>query len=267
MTTAMQNFQRRFKGISVSKLRDTATQQIFHLPNFDFTLNPGQEVEELEIASGIGSRGYAGQTIVAEKPSFEITFKHNAPEVLEMITGYKFQVNQNAPLTYADQFTIDVNGMVDPVTAGQLGDTIIQDDPGVSVSIIDDDFNYTLPLTQVPFATGPTTPLEYSIDAMGAMVFDPSLAGKNGTIAVNTIFAEVLQMSETQIGTYDLLSSIVLADSNLVALIEAKNCEVKLGAAQFSPSNPETSLTLMPISELGKCAAYSLAYTKLKVAC
>ena len=266
-TTAMQNFQRRFKGISVSKLIDTATGQPFHLPNFDFVFNPGQEIEPLEIANAIGSNAYAGYTVTAEKPSFEITFKHNPPEVLEMITGYKFAQESDATAEYSQQFTIGRDGTVAAAGTNQLGDTIVDDDLGVSISILDDTFNYTQPLTRVDLATGITAPTEYTVGAGGALTFDPSLAGKNGTMVVSTTFTSALRKSETQIGTYDLRSTLIMADSNKIALLSANNCEVQLGSAQFNPRSPETSLTIMPIADLGKCASYEMLYVDKVVAC
>ena len=266
-TTAMQNFQRRFKGISVSKLIDTATKQPFHLPNYDFVFNPGQEIEVLEIANAIGSNAYAGYTITAEKPSFEITFKHNPPEVIEMITGYKFQQATGLKAEYTAQFTIGDNGVVPAVKTGQLGDTIVADDLGVSVSILDDNFNYNKPLTRVNTTDGITAPTEYTVGVSGLLTFDPTLAGKNGTMSVNTTFTSALRKSETQIGTYNVRSTLIMADSNKIALFSANNCEVQLGSAQFNPKSPETTLTLMPIADLGKCTSYDMIYVPKVVAC
>jgi hypothetical protein len=263
----MQNFQRRFKGISVSKLIDTATKQPYHLPNYDFVFNPGQEIEVLETANAIGSTSYAGYTITAEKPSLEITFKHNPPEVIEMITGYKFQQGTNIKGDYTTQFTIGSNATVPAVAAGQLGDTIILNDPGVSVSIIDDTFNYNQPLTRIATGTAIANATQYTVGASGLLTFHSSLAGKNGTMSVSTTFTSALRKSEVPIGTYDVRSTLIMADSNKVALFFANNCEVQLGSAQFNPKSPETTLTLMPIADLGKCTSYDLMYVPKVVAC
>lgn len=266
-TTAMQNFQRRFKGISVTKLIDTATGSPFHLPNYDFVFNPGQEIEVLEIANAVGSAAYAGYTITAEKPSFEITFKHNPPEVIEMITGYKFEQETNAKGEFSTQFTIDKDGTVPAVTVGQLGDTIVADDPGISISIIDDNFSYNKPLTRVNTSVGAVAPTEYTVGVRGALTFSPTLAGKNGTMVVSSTFATALRKSETQIGTYDVRATLIMADSNRIALFSANNCEVQLGSAQFNPKSPETQLTLMPIADLGKCTSYDMMYIDKVLAC
>jgi hypothetical protein len=266
-TTAMQNFQRRFKGISVTKLIDTATGSPFHLPNYDFVFNPGQEIEVLEIANAVGSASYAGYTISAEKPSFEITFKHNPPEVIEMITGYKFEQEANAKGEFSTQFTIGKDGTVPAVAVGQLGDTIVLDDPGVSVSIIDSTFSYNKPLTRVAAGAPITTPTEYSVGVRGALTFSPTLAGQNGTLIASSTFTTALRKSETQIGTYNVRSTLIMADSNRIALLSANNCEVQLGSAQFNPKSPETTLTLMPIADLGKCTSYDLMYIDKVLAC
>jgi hypothetical protein len=267
MPTAMQNFQRRFKGISVSKLIDTATKQPYHLPNYDFVFNPGQEIEVLETANAIGSNSYAGYTITAEKPSFEITFKHNPPEVIEMITGYKFQQATNVFGEYTTQFTIGSNATVPAVAIGELGDTIIRNDTRVRISIIDDTFNYTESLTRIAFGATIADPTEYRIDARGDLFFHPSLAGKNATMSVGTTFTSALRKSEVPIGTYDIRSTLIMADSNRIALFSANNCEVQLGSAQFNPKSPETTLTLMPVADLGKCTSYDLMYVPKVVAC
>lgn len=266
-TTAMQNFQRRFKGISVTKLIDTATGKPFHLPNYDFVFNPGQEIEVLDIANAIGSAAYAGYTITAEKPSFEITFKHNPPEVIEMITGYKFEQEANAEAEFSTQFTIGNDGTVPAVSAGQLGDTIVVDDPGVSISIIDDTFSYNKPLTRVASTATTVGPTEYKVGALGALTFNSALAGKNGTMVASSTFTTALRKSETQIGTYNVRATLIMADSNRIALFSANNCEVQLGSAQFNPKSPETQLTLMPIADLGKCTSYDMMYIDKVLAC
>jgi hypothetical protein len=267
MTTAMQNFQRRFKGISVTKLINTATGAPFHLPNFDFVFNPGQEIEVLEIANAVGSSSYAGYTIIAEKPSFEITFKHNPPEVIEMITGYKFEEETNAVAEFTTQFTIGKDGVVPAVATGQLGDTILLDDPGVSVSIIDDAFSYTKPLTRIAKSSATIAATEYTVGVKGELTFNTALAGKNGTLVASNTFTTALRKSETQIGTYDLRATLIMADSNRIALLSADNCEVQLGSSQFNPKSPETTLSLMPIADLGKCTSYDFLYVNKLLAC
>jgi hypothetical protein len=112
-----------------------------------------------------------------------------------------------------------------------------------------------------------TAATEYTVGAGGEITFHSSLVGKNGTMVVSTVFTEVMRKSETPIGTYDFLSTLVLADSLKVALMSAKNCEVQLGSAQFNPSNPESSFTIMPVSELGKCSSYDFMYITSKLAC
>lgn len=263
----MQEFQRRIKGVSVSKLIDTASGKPYHLPNYDFVFNPGQEIETLEIANAIGSASYAGFTIKAEKPSFEITFKHNAPEVIEMITGYKFEQETGAKADFVTQFTIDKNGVVPAVAAGQLGDTITQDDIGVSVSIVDSTFTYNKPLTRIASSATTIGLTEYKVGASGLLTFNTALAGKNGTMIASSTFANALRKSETQIGTYDVRATLIMADSNRIALFSANNCEVQLGSAQFDPKSPETKLTLMPIADLGRCSSYDMIYVDKVLAC
>lgn len=267
MTTSMQNFQRRIKGIATAKLLDSVTGNPFHIPNCNFVFNPGQAIEVLDLANAVGTMGYAGFTQTEDKPSLELTFKHNPPEVLEMTFGYKFMVENNYLGEYTKEFTIKPDGTVDGVAAGQLGETIVDDDPGVSISIIDDNFNYTLPLTRTTLAAGVTAATEFTVGATGALTFDSSLAGKNGTMTVTTTFAQALAKSEIPIGTYDIRSTLVLADSNRVALFEANNCEVQLGQSQFNPASPETSITVMPIADLGACSAYKFAFLETTLAC
>lgn len=266
-TTALQDFQRRFKGLATAKLIDTASTNPFHVPNCNFVFNPGQEIEVLDLANTVGSMSYAGYTITADKPSIELTFKHNPPEVLEMIFGYKFAVETNVVGEFSREFTAGKDAKIPAVGAGELGETIIDDDPGVSISVLDSDFNYTLPLTRVDLATGVTAATEYTVGAGGEITFHSSLAGKNGTMVVNTTFSQVMRKSETPIGTYDFLSTLVMADSLRVALMSAKNCEVQLGNSQFNPSSPESTFTIMPIAELGRCSSYDFMYLTQRLAC
>lgn len=254
------------RGIGIGKIIETSTKKMYHLPSFNFELNPGIETEEYDFQNPVGFMAYGGKRIASEKPEATLTFRQQRPEVIELILGKKFATDTNTVRTAMREFTIPASGTVTSVAADRYGGGVLVDEPSARVSVIGE-YGLTKELTRVDYATGPATVDEFAVGAGFELVFHPDMAGKNGTASADETYASTLDLSETPIELYNVRATLVLTETNEVVLMQMNNCDVMLGGASFSPAQTEVSITFKPIADLGACTSYNLTYTGKKVTC
>lgn len=256
-------FQERTRAVGVLRLIRNSDNALLHLPTAKMTLDLGIEEASIEGMNPLGLMVTQGRYQTAMRPTLNLTFSNDRPEIMEMLFGRRFEMT-STEITVVKEYTVPANGLIPPVLTGQLGFGAVANDVRALASAMGEN-GLSRKLTRVSYATN-LTAYNWGLDANMGLAFGTDLIGKTVSVAVPVDMDTALKLGEEQTGSYKFAAIMVTTENKTIAL-RAKNAVPSVAGNAYDPSSPEKSIKLSLDQPLGECLPFELVYTGLKVSC